>query len=333
MIGEDKVNGEDNMSIENEENEANEELSVEDNEGIENNQGNEDNDETPESEMPNSDPDSEPNRVLATPFTAPPMMEPYDGPQIDISEELRNSYLGYAMSTIISRALPDVRDGFKPVQRRILYAMRELGLSPNSRHLKSAKVVGECFIAGTRVSTPRGLRNIEDLEIGDIVYTQTGERKVTECYVMPAQPLREIKLSDGRSVQCTLSQKFKVFTEDETIIWKDAKDLQNGDLVICRFVETINDKRDGLPVKLDWSLNEISVFPVVKNEKIDAQVTYDIQVEEEHEFIANGMLVHNCMGNYHPHGDMALYGTMVRMAQPFLASLSVSRWSRQLWKC
>jgi DNA gyrase subunit A len=69
---------------------------------------------------------------------------PSDGSyRIDISEEMRTSYMGYAMSTIVSRALPDVRDGLKPVQRRILYAMRELGLTPNSRHLKSAKVVGE----------------------------------------------------------------------------------------------------------------------------------------------------------------------------------------------
>ena len=67
----------------------------------------------------------------------------YDGPKIEISEEMRTSYMGYAMSTIVSRALPDVRDGLKPVHRHILYAMRELGLSPNSRHLKSAKVVGE----------------------------------------------------------------------------------------------------------------------------------------------------------------------------------------------
>lgn len=69
----------------------------------------------------------------------------YDGPRIEISEEMRTSYLGYAMSTIVSRALPDVRDGLKPVQRRLLYAMSELGLSPNSRHLKSAKVVGEAM--------------------------------------------------------------------------------------------------------------------------------------------------------------------------------------------
>ena len=67
----------------------------------------------------------------------------YDGPKIEISEEMRTSYMGYAMSTIVSRALPDVRDGLKPVQRRILYAMRELGLSPSNRHLKSAKIVGE----------------------------------------------------------------------------------------------------------------------------------------------------------------------------------------------
>ncbi len=67
----------------------------------------------------------------------------YDGPKVEISEEMRASYMGYAMSTIVSRALPDVRDGLKPVQRRILYAMSELGLAPSGRHLKSAKIVGE----------------------------------------------------------------------------------------------------------------------------------------------------------------------------------------------
>src|SRR5262245_25917392 len=62
---------------------------------------------------------------------------------VNIEEELRRSYLGYAVSTLISRALPDGRDGFKPVARRILYAMRELGLSPANRHVKCAAVVGE----------------------------------------------------------------------------------------------------------------------------------------------------------------------------------------------
>src|SRR2546427_11013872 len=62
---------------------------------------------------------------------------------VDIELELRRSYLGYAVSTLVSRALPDVRDGFKPVARRILYAMRELGLNPGNRHVKCAAVVGE----------------------------------------------------------------------------------------------------------------------------------------------------------------------------------------------
>lgn len=60
----------------------------------------------------------------------------------DISEELKESYLDYAMSVIISRALPDVRDGLKPVQRRILYAMYEDGLRSNAKFRKSATVVG-----------------------------------------------------------------------------------------------------------------------------------------------------------------------------------------------
>lgn len=62
---------------------------------------------------------------------------------IDIEDELRRSYLGYAVSTLIARALPESRDGLKPVQRRIIYAMRELGLTPASRHDKSAAIVGE----------------------------------------------------------------------------------------------------------------------------------------------------------------------------------------------
>ncbi len=62
---------------------------------------------------------------------------------VNIEEEMSSSYLDYAMSVIVSRALPDVRDGLKPVQRRILYAMEEMGLAPNSPHKKSARIVGE----------------------------------------------------------------------------------------------------------------------------------------------------------------------------------------------
>ena len=62
---------------------------------------------------------------------------------INVAEELSNSFLEYSMSVIISRALPDVRDGLKPSQRRILYAMRQLGVGPGKAHVKCAKIVGE----------------------------------------------------------------------------------------------------------------------------------------------------------------------------------------------
>jgi len=62
---------------------------------------------------------------------------------VAIEEEMKSSYLDYAMSVIVSRALPDVRDGLKPVQRRILYAMDGLGLHHNTPHRKSARIVGE----------------------------------------------------------------------------------------------------------------------------------------------------------------------------------------------
>ena len=62
---------------------------------------------------------------------------------IDINDEMRNSYMDYAMSVIVGRALPDVRDGLKPVHRRILYAVHELGMTPDKPHKKSARIVGE----------------------------------------------------------------------------------------------------------------------------------------------------------------------------------------------
>ncbi|HEY8600256.1 MAG TPA: DNA gyrase subunit A, partial [Thermomicrobiales bacterium] len=62
---------------------------------------------------------------------------------VNIENEMRQSYLDYSMSVIVQRALPDVRDGMKPVQRRVLYSMHEMGMRHNSRHRKSAGIVGE----------------------------------------------------------------------------------------------------------------------------------------------------------------------------------------------
>src|SRR5246500_1254164 len=62
---------------------------------------------------------------------------------VNVAEEMSRSFLDYSMSVIISRALPDVRDGLKPSQRRILFAMNQLGVQPNRKHIKCAKIVGE----------------------------------------------------------------------------------------------------------------------------------------------------------------------------------------------
>jgi len=62
---------------------------------------------------------------------------------VDIDEQMRTAYLDYAMSVIVARALPDARDGLKPVHRRILYAMADMGIRSNSSYKKSARIVGE----------------------------------------------------------------------------------------------------------------------------------------------------------------------------------------------
>ena len=62
---------------------------------------------------------------------------------INIEDEMKSAYIDYSMSVIVSRALPDVRDGLKPVHRRVLYGMHELGVRSNSAHKKSARIVGE----------------------------------------------------------------------------------------------------------------------------------------------------------------------------------------------
>ncbi len=63
--------------------------------------------------------------------------------EVDLKKTMEKSYIEYAMSVIVSRALPDVRDGLQPVQRRVLYPMIELGNTPDKPHRKSARIVGD----------------------------------------------------------------------------------------------------------------------------------------------------------------------------------------------
>ena len=92
-----------------------------------------------------------PDETEPTPATPQPAMQPSGGAysqgekisKINVADEIKNSFLDYSMSVIISRALPDVRDGLKPSQRRILYAMHELSLFPGRKHYKCAKICGD----------------------------------------------------------------------------------------------------------------------------------------------------------------------------------------------
>jgi DNA gyrase subunit A len=94
--------------------------------------------------MPESNESTEPNEPNAVPAGAAPLYAANEKiTKINVADEIKNSFLDYSMSVIISRALPDVRDGLKPSQRRILYAMGELNLYPARKTLKCAKIVGE----------------------------------------------------------------------------------------------------------------------------------------------------------------------------------------------
>jgi len=189
------------------------------------------------------------------PIPAAPTLVPEDknaGFQVvpkSIEIEMKKCYIDYAMSVIVGRALPDVRDGLKPVHRRILYAMNDLGITSKSAPKKSARVVGECFVPGTRVLTEKGLIQIENVQIGDMVYTQSGKCPVTELYEMPERELLKVTLENGISVTSTPSQPFKVLNRDLKYEWKQAKDLSSGDSVVMRL-----EYPDNLPnVKLsDW---------------------------------------------------------------------------------
>ena len=167
--------------------------------------------------------------------TTPPNQPETSGiiPRV-IEQEMKEAYVNYAMSVIVGRALPDVRDGLKPVHRRILYAMSEIGVFYNKAFKKSARIVGECFVPGTLILTEKGLMPIESIEKGDIIYTQTGKDSVEELYEMPERELLKVTLNNGISTMVTPSQKFKIINPHLQFQWKEAQDLTSEDYIIIK---------------------------------------------------------------------------------------------------
>ncbi|MEV4603589.1 DNA topoisomerase (ATP-hydrolyzing) [Amycolatopsis sp. NPDC049253] len=143
-----------------------------------------------------------------------------------LKTEIEDSYLEYAYSVIHSRALPDARDGLKPVHRRILFSMHEQGYRPTHAYVKSSRVVGDCFVRGALVSTPDGLRPVEDIEIGELVLDSRGKAvPVTEVYENPVSELVRVTWSNGHTMTVTPGQRFRTVAEDSTLTWTDARDL------------------------------------------------------------------------------------------------------------
>ncbi len=176
----------------------------------------------------------------------------------EISEEMKKSYLDYAMSVIVARALPAVEDGLKPVQRRILYSMLGLGLKPNTPTKKSARIVGECFVKDTLVLTTKGLTPIQDIKRGDFVYTQNAIQQVEELYEMPEKELLKLTLSNDLSLTATPSQKFKIINKNLEYEWKEAKDLKGDEFLTIKadYPEFSESMKLRLPNKGYIDLNE-----------------------------------------------------------------------------
>lgn len=147
-----------------------------------------------------------------------------------IEDEMKRSYLDYAMSVIVSRALPDVRDGLKPVHRRILFSMKENDNTYDRGYRKSARIVGDCFVAGTEVATPTGFSKIENLKVGSTVLLRNGEQTITKIYEYPKKPLITIKWKSG-NLTTTKNQEFRA-VRNAQLVWLKATDIQKNEALL-----------------------------------------------------------------------------------------------------
>lgn len=173
--------------------------------------------------------------------------------QVNVDEELGRSYVNYAISVIIARALPDVRDGLKPVQRRVLYAMRELNLSPTSGYFKCAKVCGttsgdyhphgEAIIYPTlvRMAQPWSLRYpLIDGQgnFGSVDGDPAAQMRYTECRLTP------------------LAMEMMEDLDKETVDWIDnySQTMQEPLVLTSKFPNLICNGSQGIAVGMATNL-------------------------------------------------------------------------------
>lgn len=148
-------------------------------------------------------------------------------------DKIREAMRMYGIKTVEDRAIADLHDGLKPVHRRILWTMYEGAMTSDKATVKVSKIVGACFLAGTAISTPKGDVAIEHLEIGDVVNTSVGPKRVTKTFENPPADVAELTLDDGKTVFLTLEQEVKIKIGDD-FFWKPANELTKDDcIVVC----------------------------------------------------------------------------------------------------
>src|SRR6185295_9579934 len=142
-------------------------------------------------------------------------------PAREIVTEMEESYLDYAMSVIVSRALPDVRDGLKPVHRRILYAMHKLGINARSRFVKSARVVGEVIGKyhphGDSAVYESMVRMAQDFSVGAMPVNGKGNFGSIDGDQPAAMRYTEVKMEN-------IADELLADLEKETVLFRDNYD-------------------------------------------------------------------------------------------------------------
>lgn len=166
---------------------------------------------------------------------------------INIEDELKRSYMDYAMSVIISRALPDVRDGLKPVQRRILVAMNDLHLGPNAQHRKSAKVAGDTsgnyHPHGQEVVYPTIVRMAQDFSLRYPLIDGQGNMGSIDGDPPAAMRYTEVRMSQ-------FAVEMLDDLEKDTVDWRDNYDQTRMEPVVLpgKFPNLLANGSEGIAV-------------------------------------------------------------------------------------
>ena len=243
---------------------------------------------------------------------------------LDYTDEMKQSYLDYAVSVLSERALADVRDGLKPVQRRVLYAMDELGLSPTSPFKKSARIVGDtmgkyhphgdCLDANTLVPLLSGeYKTIEELyNEGESQYVYAIDTKTNKIVPTIAHDFRigqyatniyNIELSTGKTIRVTSNHPFRLTNGS----WVKAEDLkENMILDSARYSNgrVFKDK-------------ELSVFvnKIVIDYLSESIPMYDFTVDDYENMLICANDEQNVLITVH---NSSIYGSLVTMSKDWM---------------